>query len=186
MMTEAVLKTTEDRMQKATQTLRNDLLKIRTGRAHPSLVEHIRVSCYDSELPLNQIASISIGDARTLLISPWDRNMVAPIEKAIMQSDLGLNPISAGQVIRVPLPPMTEERRKDLVKHIHHEAENARVTIRNIRRDANTQLKDLLKEKTITEDEEHRSADKIQKITDKYIGETDKILAEKEADLMVI
>jgi len=181
-----IQQTAENQMQKAVEILRNDLVKVRTGRASPGLIEHIKVSCYGSELPLNQVASVSVGDPRTLLVMPWDKAMVMPVEKAIMQSDLGLNPVSAGQTIRVPLPPMTEERRKELIKNIRNEGENSKIVVRNLRRDANTQIKDLLKEKTISEDEEHRAAEKIQKITDKYIAEIDRILSDKETDLMEI
>lgn len=185
-MVEDIQKETENRMQKAVETLREGLVKIRTGRAHPSLIEHVKVPCYGNEMPLNQVASVAVGDSRTLLVTPWDKTVVPAVEKAIMQADLGLNPVSAGQTIRVPLPPMTEERRKDLIKVIRSEGENSRVIIRNIRRDANTQLKDLLKEKTISEDDERRATEKIQKITDKYIGEIDRVLSEKETDLMSI
>ena len=185
-MIETIQQTAENQMQKAVEILRNDLVKVRTGRASPGLIEHIKVSCYGSELPLNQVASVSVGDPRTLLVMPWDKAMVMPVEKAIMQSDLGLNPVSAGQTIRVPLPPMTEERRKELIKNIRNEGENSKIVVRNLRRDANTQIKDLLKEKTISEDEEHRAAEKIQKITDKYIAEIDRILSDKETDLMEI
>ena len=185
-MNEDVQKNTENRMQKAVENLKNEFIRIRTGRAHPSLLENIKVSCYNSEMPLNQVASISVLDSRTLSITPFDKTTVSAIEKAILQSDLGLNPVTAGLVIRVPLPPMTEERRKDLVKNIRNEAENIRIVIRNIRRDANTQFKDLLKEKTLSEDEEHRLTTKIQKATDKYISDIDQILSEKETDLMEI
>ena len=185
-MIEDLQKTTENRMQKAVENLRNEFIKVRTGRANPSLLENIKVSCYGSDMPLNQVASISVGDSRTIVVTPFDKTVVPAVEKAIIQSDLGLNPVTAGQVIRVPLPPMTEERRKDLVKGIKNEAENSRIIVRNIRRDSNTQIKDALKEKTISENEERMSIEKIQKITDKYINEIDRILSEKESDLMEI
>ncbi len=181
-----IQKTAENRMSKSVEVLQGEFIKIRTGRAHPSLLEHIMVPYYGSDVPLSQVASITIGDARTLVVTPWEKDKVPAIEKAIMQSDLGLNPATAGLVIRVPLPPLTEERRKDLVKVIHGEAENARVAIRNIRRDANTQVKELLKAKEIGEDDERRAQDVIQKLTDKYIAEVDKRLAAKEADLMQV
>lgn len=185
-MIEELQKTTENHMQKAVENLRNEFIKVRTGRANPSILENIKVSCYGTDMPLNQVASISVGDSRTIIVTPFDKNVVQAVEKAIIQSEFGLNPVTAGQVIRVPLPPMTEERRKDLVKGIKNEAENSRITIRNIRRDSNTQLKDALKEKTISENEERVAIEKIQKITDKYISEIDHILSEKESDLMEI
>ncbi|MGD9153507.1 MAG: ribosome recycling factor [Gammaproteobacteria bacterium] len=181
-----IIKTAEEHMQKSVEILHAELAKIRTGRAHPSLLEHLTVPCYGSDMPLNQVASVNATDARTLTIQAWDKTLVPAIEKAIMQSDLGLNPATAGQVIRVPMPPLTEERRKDLVKVIRGEAENTRVAIRNIRRDANAQIKDLLKEKTISEDEERQASDKVQKLTDKYIAEVESILAKKEEGLMTV
>ncbi len=181
-----IIKNAESRMVKSIEAVKSELAKIRTGRAHPSLLEHLKVSFYGTDTPLSQVASISVENARTLVITPWDKNMVSPIEKAIMTSDLGLNPASAGQVIRVPLPPLNEERRKSLVKIVRDEAEKARVSVRNIRRDANTETKDLLKEKKISEDDERRTEANIQKSTDKFIAEIDKILAAKEADLMEV
>jgi len=174
------------RMAKSVDSLKQELSKLRTGRAHASLLDHITVSYYGSEVPLNQVASITIGDARTLVVSPWEKNMLAPVEKAIRASELGLNPTTAGTVMRIPLPPLTEERRRDMVKLVRQEGENARVAIRNIRRDANGDLKDWLKEKEITEDEERRAQEAIQKLTDKYISEVEKVLAAKEAELMEI
>ena len=174
------------RMGKSIESLKHEFSKIRTGRAHTSLLDHIKVDMYGSEVPLNQAATVSVGDARTLTISPWDKSMVPVIEKAIMTSDLGLNPVTAGQIIRVPMPPLTEERRKDLIRIVRQEAEGARVAVRNIRRDAMNDIKGLLKEKEITEDEERRAAEQIQKITDKHIAEIDRLLAEKEKDLMEI
>lgn len=185
-MIEDIKKDAASRMVKSIESLKQELTKIRTGRAHTSLLDHIKVDAYGSEMPLNQVASVTASDARTLTVTPWDKNMVQPIEKAIMHSDLGVNPATSGTVIRVPLPPLTEERRRDMVKVVRNEAEGTRVAIRNIRRDANNDLKALLKEKEISEDEEHRGQDDIQKLTDKYIAEADKVLAAKEADLMEI
>jgi ribosome recycling factor len=185
-MINEIQKDSEVRMQKSVETLRTNFIKIRTGRAHPSLLDHIMVSYYGTEMPLNQVSSVTVGDSRTLVITPWEKTMVQPIEKAIMQSNLGLNPATAGQVIRVPLPPLTEERRKDLVKVIRSEAESSRVAIRNIRRDANTHIKDLLKTKKIGEDDEKHAEDIIQKTTDKYIGEVDTMLSAKEKELMEV
>lgn len=173
-------------MAKSVENLKHELIKLRTGRAHTSLLDHITVNYYGSEVPLNQVASITVGDSRTLVVSPWEKNMVSAVEKAILASDLGLNPVTAGTVMRIPLPPLTEERRRDLVKVVRHEGEGARVAIRNIRRDANTLLKELLKEKEITEDAERRAQDDIQKLTDKYIGEIEKVLETKETELMEI
>ncbi len=174
------------RMAKSIDNLKHELTKLRTGRAHASLLDHIVVSYYGSEVPLNQVASVGIADARTLLVTPWEKNMVGPIEKAILKSDLGLNPASAGPTIRVPLPALTEERRRDLVKVVRHEGEGAKVAVRNIRRDANNQLKSLLKDKKITEDAERQTQDEVQKLTDRHIQEIDKILAIKEEELMEI
>lgn len=179
-------KDAELRMNKSIDSLRQELTKLRTGRAHTSLLDHITVNYYGSEMPLNQVASVSTSDARTLVISPWEKGMVQAIEKAIMTSNLGLTPNTAGTVIRIPLPPLTEERRRDMTKVVRHEAEGARVAIRNIRRDANNDLKDMLKEKLITEDEERRTQEEIQKITDKCIAEVEKVLAAKEAELMEV
>lgn len=181
-----IIKNAEEHMAKSVGVLQDDLAKVRTGRAHPSLLEHLSVPCYGSDMPLSQVASVNVGDARTLMVTPWDKTLVSAIEKAIMQSALGLNPATAGQVIRVPMPPLTEERRKDLVKVIRGEAENTRVAVRNIRRDANTQIKDLLKEKSISEDEGHQAEDSIQKLTDKYIADVESVLKKKEEDLMTV
>lgn len=174
------------RMAKSVDSLKQDLTKLRTGRAHASLLDHIMVSYYGSDVPLNQVASVGVTDARTLLVTPWEKNMIGPIEKAILKSDLGLNPASAGTTIRVPLPALTEERRRDLVKVVRHEGEGAKVAIRNIRRDANSQLKSWLKDKKISEDTERQTQDEIQKLTDHHIQDVDKILATKEAELMEI
>jgi ribosome recycling factor len=179
-----IKKEAEGRMAKAIDALGHNFNKIRTGRAHPSLLDTVRVNYYGSEVPLSQVANINIEDARTLSVSPWERNMVPDIEKAILKSDLGLNPSTAGTVIRIPMPMLTEETRRNYGKQAKAEAENARVAVRNIRRDANNQLKDLLKDKTISEDEERRAQDDVQKITDRYIAEVDKALAAKEKDLM--
>jgi len=185
-MINEIQKDTKERMLKSVESLRGEFVKIRTGRAHPSLLDHIMVSYYGSDMPLNQVASITVGDPRTLVVTPWEKTMAQPIEKAILTSDLGLNPASAGQVIRVPLPPLTEERRKDLVKVIRSEAESARVAIRNIRRDANTDLKDLLKEKEISEDDDRKAQAIIQKLTDDAILQVDKMLEAKEAEIMEV
>lgn len=185
-MIEDILKDADERMDKTLKALRSELSKIRTGRAHPSLLEHISVNYYGSQVPLNQAANISVLDARTLGVAPWDKNMVADIEKAILNSDLGLNPVTAGSVMRVPLPALTEERRKELTRVVRSEAEKARIAIRNIRRDANHHMKELLKEKMITEDEDRREEDKIQKMTDAHIKDIDQTLEVKEAELMEI
>lgn len=185
-MIEDIKKDARERMAKSVEAARHELSKIRTGRAHPSLLDHVTVEYYGSPVPIGQVANVSAEDARTLAITPWERNMVQAIEKAIMTSDLGLNPNTAGTVIRVPLPALTEERRKDLIRVVRHEMEGARVAIRNIRRDANGDLKDLLKEKEISEDDEHRAQDAIQKLTDQYVAEVDKLLEAKEAELLEI
>ena len=174
------------RMGKSVESLSHELAKVRTGRAHPSLLDHIRVEYYGSEVPLSQVANINVEDARTLTLTPWERNMVSTIEKAIMTSDLGLNPMSAGTVIRVPMPALTEERRKDLIRVVRSEAEGAKVAIRNIRRDANHELKELVKEKVISEDDERRGQEIIQNLTDQHIKKVDEVLEEKEKDLMEI
>jgi len=181
-----IKKDAEARMGKSIDALRQDLKKLRTGRAHPSLLEQITVEYYGSPMPLAQVANINIDDSRTLAVVPWEKNMLSVVEKAIMASDLGLNPNNNGSVIRVPLPPLTEERRKDMIKLVKAEGEKGKVAIRNIRRDANADLKGLLKDKEISEDEERKAEDDIQKITDKKIAELDKVLEEKEKDLMEI
>ena len=185
-MIDDIKKDAAGRMAKSVDALRHELAKIRTGRAHPSLLDHLRVSYYGSDVPLNQVANVSAEDARTLAVAPWERNMVQAVEKAIMQSDLGLNPNTAGTVIRVPMPPLTEERRRDLIRVARHEAEQARVAVRNVRRDANSELKEAVKEKMISEDDERRGQDLIQKLTDKYVKEVDQVVEEKETDLMSI
>jgi ribosome recycling factor len=181
-----VIKDAEIRMQKSIEAFKHDMSKVRTGRAHPSLLEQVRVDYYGNETPLSQVANVTVGDARTLMITPWEKRMIPLIEKAIMTSNLGLNPATSGEVIRVPLPALTEERRKDLTKVVRTEAEAARVSIRNARRDANAELKELLKDKEIAEDEERRLADATQKLTDKFIAEVDQLLATKEAELMAV
>jgi ribosome recycling factor len=175
-----------NRMAKSVAALKTELTKIRTGRAHTSLLDHITVEYYGSQVPLNQVSNVGVEDSRTLTVTPWEKAMVPVIEKAIMTSDLGLNPATAGTVIRVPLPPLTEERRRDMIRVVRHEAEGGRVAVRNIRRDAIHDIKELQKEKMIGEDEERRAEDEIQVITDKYIAEVDKILAEKESELMEV
>jgi ribosome recycling factor len=174
------------RMGKSLESLRHELAKIRTGRAHPSLLEHVHVDYYGSEVPINQAASVTVEDARTLSVTPWDKTMVQAIEKAILKSDLGLNPATAGQVIRIPLPPLTEERRRELGKVVHHEGENTKIAIRNIRRDAIHHIKQLLKEKDISEDEERKAEHEIQNVTDTAVGKADGIVAEKEKELLEI
>lgn len=176
----------KDRMKKSIDALKVEMSRIRTGRAHPSLLEPIMVDYYGSETPISQVANISASDARMLTVTPWEKNMVAAVEKAIMNANLGLNPATVGQTIRVPLPPLTEERRKDLIKLVRATAENSRVAIRNIRRDSNNQLKDFLKEKEISEDDERRGQDMIQKLTDQHIALVDEVLTSKESDLMEI
>jgi len=174
------------RMGKSIESLRHELAKIRTGRAHPALLDHLVVSYYGSDVPIKQVANVTAEDTRTLAVTPWEKGMVQAVEKAIMQSDLGLNPSTAGMVIRVPMPPLTEERRRDLIKVARHEAEQARVAVRNIRRDANHELKEAAKEKMISEDEEHRGEEMVQELTDKYIRNINEVLTEKEEDLMSI
>ena len=174
------------RMSKSLESLRNELAKIRTGRAHPSLLEHVHVDYYGSEVPVSQAATVSVEDARTLAVTPWDKNMVPVLEKAILASDLGLNPTTAGNVIRIPLPPLTEERRIELGKVVHHEGENCKIAIRNIRRDANHHIKELLKEKEITEDDERKAESDIQDLTNLAVNKVDEIVAEKEQELLEI
>ncbi len=175
-----------ERMEKSLEALAHNFNKIRTGRAHPSLLDGLRVEYYGADTPINQVANVSVEDARTLSLTAWDKSMIPDIEKAIMKSDLGLNPATAGEVIRIPMPPLTEETRKGFIKQARHEAESARVSIRNARRDAMAMLKDLLKEKEITEDEERRAEDDVQKLTDKHVGDVETALSAKEADLLEI
>jgi ribosome recycling factor len=181
-----IKKSAEQKMQKSLEALRLDLGKVRTGRAHTGLLDHITVDYYGAPTLISQVASVNLADARTITVAPWEKKMLPAIEKAIRSSDLGLNPVTVGELIRIPMPALTEERRRDLTKIVKHEGENARVAMRNIRRDANTHLKDLLKEKKIAEDEERRGQDEIQKLTDRHIAEIDKLLQVKEAELMAI
>jgi ribosome recycling factor len=181
-----IKKATEQKMQKSLEALKNDLAKVRTGRAHTGILDHISVDYYGSAMPLNQVANVTLIDARTIGISPWEKKMVAVVEKAIRDSDLGLNPATQGDLIRVPMPALTEERRRELIKVVKGEAESARVAIRNLRRDANGALKDQLKAKTISEDAERRGQDDVQKLTDRYIAEVEKLLQQKEQDLLAI
>lgn len=176
----------EARMHKAVESLRHEMSKIRTGRATPAILDHVRVDYYGSMTPLNQVASISVADARMLNVAPFEKTMMPVIEKAIMNSDLGLNPSPSGNSIRVPMPPLSEERRKDLIRVVRAEAEQGRISVRNIRRDGNQQLKEYVKEKLISEDEERRAGDAIQKLTDKHVAEIDALLVVKEKDLLEI
>ncbi len=181
-----VKKSAEQRMSKALEVLKVDFSKVRTGRAHTGILDHVMVDYYGNPTPISQVANVSLLDARTISVSPWEKKMLSQIEKAIRDSDLGLNPSSVGDIVRVPMPMLTEERRRDLIKVVKGEAENARVSIRNIRRDANSSLKDLVKDKVISEDEERRAQDEIQKLTDRHIAEVDKALQLKEADLLAV
>jgi len=182
----SIKKTAEQKMQKSIEALKSDLSKVRTGRAHTGLLDHIVVDYYGNPTPLNQVANVTLIDARTIGVAPWEKKMAATIEKAIRDSDLGLNPATQGDVVRVPMPALTEERRKELIKVVRHEAENARVAVRNLRRDSIHHLKELLKAKTISEDQERRAQDEIQKLTDRHVAEVDKVLQQKEADLMAV
>lgn len=181
-----ILKDARGRMTKSIEAFRHDLTKLRTGRATTALVDHLKVSYYGSDMPLSQVATVSVTDARSLTITPWEKAMVAAVEKAILASDLGLTPNTAGTVIRIVLPPLTEERRRDLTKHVHHEGENTKVAIRNIRRDANQHAKDLLKEKKVTEDELRRCEEDIQKATDQAIKDVDDVVKAKERELLAV
>ncbi len=185
-MIDDVKRDAEYRMQKSLEALEQELRKLRTGRAHASLLDHVKVSYYGSDVPVNQVASINVADPRTLAVSPWEKKMVPEIEKAILNADLGLNPVTSGDVIRVPLPPLTEERRRDMVRLVRQEAETARVAIRNVRRDANHALKAMVKDKSITEDDDRRAEDAVQKLTDHFVAEVEQILKRKESDLMEI
>jgi ribosome recycling factor len=179
-----IKKDAETRMAKSVEALKHDLTRLRTGRASPALVEHLKVNYYGSDVPLSQVANVAVSDARTLTITPWEKNMVAAVEKAILASDLGLTPTTAGTVIRINMPPLTEQRRKELAKHVAHEGENAKVAIRNVRRDAMQQVKDLLKERKVTEDEERRAEEDIQKLTDRFVKDVDAVAKAKEQELM--
>ncbi|WP_341679019.1 ribosome recycling factor [Niveibacterium sp. SC-1] len=179
-------KTSEQKMLKSIESLKADLGKVRTGRAHTGLLDHVQVEYYGSMVPIAQVANVTLIDARTIGVQPWEKPMIAKVEKAIRDSDLGLNPATQGDMVRVPMPALTEERRKDLIKVVRQEAENARVAIRNLRRDANNQLKDAVKDKTISEDDDRRSQEDVQKLTDRYVAEVDKLLAEKEKELLQV
>ena len=181
-----VKKTTEHKMQRTLESLRLDLAKVRTGRAHTGLLDHVQVDYYGSMVPVNTVANITLLDSRTLGVQAWEKGMAAKVEKAIRDSDLGLNPASQGELIRIPMPALTEERRRDLIKVVKHECENARIAVRNLRRDANATLKELLKNKECSEDDERRAQDEIQKLTDKYVAEVDKQFAQKEVELMAV
>lgn len=181
-----VKKAAEQKMAKTVETLKTDLAKVRTGRAHTGLLDHIHVDYYGSSVPLPQVANVTLADPRTIAVQPWEKKMIPVVEKAIRDSDLGLNPATSGEMIRVPMPALTEERRRDLIKVVHKEAEAARVAVRNVRRDANEHLKRLLKDKECSEDDERRAHDELQKLTDHYIADVDRLLQLKEADLMAI
>jgi ribosome recycling factor len=181
-----LIKTSEHKMQKSLEVLRLDLAKVRTGRAHTGLLDHVQVDYYGTLMPINQVANVTLLDARTIGVQPWEKPMVAKVEKAIRDADLGLNPATQGDLLRVPMPVLTEERRKDLIKVVKHEGETAKVAVRNLRRDANTHLKDAMKKHEISEDDERRAQDDVQKLTDRYVAEVDRLLAEKEKDLMAI
>lgn len=185
-MIEDLKKATESKMQKSLEALKVDLTKVRTGRAHTGILDHVQVDYYGSPVPIAQVANVTLLDSRTIGVQPWEKNMIAKVEKAIRDSDLGLNPSSQGDVVRVPMPPLTQERRKELTKVVKHEGENCKVAIRNLRRDANHHLKEGLKNKEISEDDERRVQEFVQKLTDRYIAEVDKVLAAKEADLMAV
>ena len=181
-----VKKNTEQKMRKSIETLKADLAKVRTGRAHTGILDHVQVDYYGTPTQISQVANITLMDARTIAVQPWEKKMVAAIEKAIRDSDLGLNPSTQGDLIRVPTPPLTEERRKDMVKLVKNEAEDAKVAIRNIRREANENLKKMVKDKACSEDEERRAQDEVQKLTDKFVTEVDKLVADKEKDIMTV
>ncbi|PPE68912.1 ribosome recycling factor [Caldimonas thermodepolymerans] len=181
-----IKKTTEQKMQKSVEAFKQELAKIRTGRAHPGLLDQVHVEYYGSMVPISQVANVTLLDARTISVQPWEKGMGPKIEKAIRESDLGLNPSAQGDLLRVPMPPLTEERRKELTKVVKHAGEEAKVAVRNLRRDANEQAKKLMKEKQITEDEERRSQDEIQKLTDRTVAEIDKLVAAKEAEILAI
>jgi ribosome recycling factor len=185
-MIDDVKKTAEQKMAKSVETLKTDLSKVRTGRAHTGLLDHIHVDYYGSMMPLSQVANINLADARTIAVQPWEKKMIPVVEKAIRDSDLGLNPATHGDIVRVPMPMLTEERRRDLIKVVRHDAENARVAVRNVRRDANEQLKKLLKDHAVSEDDERHAQADVQKLTDRFIAEIDKQLTTKEAELLAV
>lgn len=185
-MIDEILKDAEQRMQKSIESMRGDMAKIRTGRASPALIEHVMVDYYGTPTPINQVANITVQDARTLGVQPWEKPMVPVVEKAIMEANLGLNPMTAGELIRIPLPPLTEERRKEMVKVAASEGENGKIAVRNIRRDANNDFKSLLKDKEISEDDDKRAQDLVQKLTDKYVAQIDEVVKEKEAEILTV
>ena len=185
-MLDDIKKDARERMAKCVQTFQADLRKLRTGRAHPSLIEHLKVDYYGSDVPLQQVASIAVEEGRTLVISPWEKSVVQAIEKAIFKSDLGLTPMTAGTVIRIPMPPLTEERRREITKVLRHDAENARVAVRNVRRDVMTDVKDMQKEKMISQDDERRAETEIQKLTDKHVADIEQLLTAKEKEIMQV
>jgi ribosome recycling factor len=181
-----IRKSAEQKMQKSVEALKHDLAKVRTGRAHTGLLDHVLVDYYGAMVPIAQVANVGLADARTITVQPWEKKMAPVIEKAIRESDLGLNPATHGDVIRVPMPPLTEERRRELTKVVRHEGENAKVAVRNLRRDAIAHLKELLKKKEVSEDEERRAQDEVQKLTDRFVAEIDKLIAEKEKEIMTV
>ena len=181
-----IKKNTEQRMQKSIDAFKADLAKVRTGRAHAGLLDHVQVDYYGSMVPISQVANVGLADARTISVQPWEKKMVQAVEKAIRDADLGLNPSTMGEIIRVPMPPLTEERRKELTKVVKGEGEDAKVAVRNLRRDANEQLKKLVKDKAISEDDERRGGDEVQKLTDKFVAEIDKLVAEKDKEIMTV
>ncbi|HEV2442328.1 MAG TPA: ribosome recycling factor [Steroidobacteraceae bacterium] len=185
-MLEDIKKDARERMGKCVQNFQADLKKLRTGRAHPSLIEHLKVDYYGSEVPLQQVASIAVEEGRTLVVSPWEKTVVQAIEKAIFKSDLGLTPMTAGTVIRIPMPPLTEERRREITKVLRHDAENARVAVRSVRRDVMADIKEMLKEKMISQDDERRAETEIQKLTDKHVADIEQLLATKEKEVMQV
>src|ERR1700755_231478 len=185
-MLDDLKKDARERMTKCVQNLQADMKKLRTGRAHPSLIEHLKVDYYGSDVPLQQVASIAVEEGRTLVVSPWEKTMVQPIEKAIHKSDLGLSPMTAGTVIRIPMPPLTEERRRDITKILRQDAQGARVAVRNVRRDVMSDIKDLLKEKLISQDEERKAEGDVQKLTDKHIADIEQLLTAKEKEVMQV
>lgn len=185
-MIDEIIKDAEQRMQKSIESMRSEMAKIRTGRASSALIDHLSVDYYGTATPINQVANVTVQDARTLAVQPWEKNMVPVVEKAIMEANLGFNPVTAGDVIRLPMPALTEERRKEMVKIAAAEGESGKVAIRNIRRDANSDFKELLNDKEISEDDDHRAQDRIQKLTDHYVAEVDAIVAEKEAEILTV
>lgn len=181
-----IQKSTEQKMQKSIEALKHDYAKVRTGRAHVGLLDHIQVDYYGSMVPLSQVSQVGLGDARTITIQPWEKKMIPVVEKAIRESDLGLNPSTTGDIVRVPMPLLTEQRRKELVKVVKHEGENAKIAVRNLRRDANQQVKEMLKEKLISEDDDRRAEEAIQKLTDRYVAEIEKLGIDKEKEVMTV